>query len=205
MKVQVALGLKDCNNAEILTLADRCTAAITSNPYFTDANIVEQVTKTKKATTDLRDAITGATSDTKTDNVKMAREVLDRCLTKLANMVVDIANDPSVADANRELIVHSASFTLKEVVHSHKRVFTARNTDVSGTVELVAPGGAKAHEWQYTTDVVNFTNRMSAETTTTANTIISGLTRRTDYAFFHHPVISGEKTTWEGPVTLFVL
>jgi hypothetical protein len=61
-----------------------------------------------------------------------------------------------------------------------------------------------AHEWQHTTDVTNFTNRIAADSTLTAHTDVSGLTVGTKYAFFHKQIISTGNTDWEGPVFLIV-
>ena len=204
MKVQVVLNLRESNNAQILIDADHYTTCMTGNAYFAAQEIVTQVNNTKTAVTALRTAINAPTSDTKTGNIKIARDVLDRNLTRLANKVEDVANDPAVADANRENIVHSAGMNTKTQVHPQKRAFTVNNTDISGTVYLTAQGGARAHEWQYTTDVKEFKNRESATTTTKGAIELEGLKRGTEYAFFHKAVVPDTKTEWEGPLLLIV-
>lgn len=204
MKVQVVLNLRDSSNAQVLIDADHYTTDMTGNLNFTATDITTQVTATKTAVTNLRAAINAATSDTKTDNIKIARDVLDRNLTKLASKVEDVANDPSTADTNRVNIVHSAGMNVKDQVHPQKRVFSASNGEISGEVDLMAQGGAKAHEWQYTTDLANFTNRVAAATTTKASTEITGLKKGAEYAFFHKAIVADTKTDWEGPVFLVV-
>lgn len=204
MKVQVVLYLKDRNNAEVLIDGDHYTTAMTNNPLFAAADIVAQVTATKTAITNLRAAINAPTSDTKTGNIKIARDVVDRNLAKLGNKVEDVANDPSVADANRENIVHSAGMSTKTAVHPQKRSFTVTNGDISGTVYLTAQGGARAHEWQYTADVKEFKDRIAADTTTKGSTEITGLKKGTEYAFFHKAIVPDTKTDWEGPLLLIV-
>lgn len=205
MKVQIALNLGASSNAQVLVDADHYTTSMTGNANFTAADIVAQVTSTKTAISTLRTAVNAPTSDIKTDAVKTARDVLDRNLSKLASKVEDVANDPATAESNRVNIVHSAGMKLKGQFHPQKQVFTAENSSVSGSIVLTAAGGAKAHEWQYTADTVNFTERIAIDSTTTAKVQIDDLKKATEYAFFHKAVKVGEKTDWEGPVFLVVL
>jgi len=204
MKVQIALNLKGSSNAQILVDADHYTTDMTGNAHFAAAEIVAQVAATKTAITNLRTAINAPTSDTKTDDIKIAREALERNLTKLANKVSDVANDLTTPDANRIDIVHSAGMNAKGHAHPQKHKFTAINTEISGTVHLTAQGGANANDWQYTPDIINLSARIAAETTTTAHTDIPNLKKGTEYAFFHKAIIAGVKTDWEGPVFLTV-
>ena len=205
MKVSVALNLSGTNNAQVLVDADHYTTSMTGNAKFAAADVVAQVTATKTAATNLRTAVNAPISDNKTDNIKINRDILDRNLSKLASKVEDIANDPATPDANRVDIVHSAGMTLRSKTLPSKRHFTAVNGEVSGSVVLTAAGGASAHEWQYTADIANLGNRQSADTTTTAKTEITDLKRAVEYAFFHKPIIAGEKTDWEGPLFLIVV
>lgn len=79
------------------------------------------------------------------------------------------------------------------------RTFKAKNSNISGTVLLSAKGMAKAHVWKYTLDIVNFTNFQEIDPTTEAKTSVSGLTKKTEVAFFHKPVIAKVVSPWEGP------
>lgn len=205
MKTQIVLNLNGSNNAQVVIDADHYTTCMTGNPIFADADIVAQVAATKTATTDMRTAVAAPISEAKTDNVRIARDVLNRSLTKLANKVEDIANNPEIPDVVRLDIIHSAGMTEKEQAHRQKNQFTVRNNGVPGTVYLTAKGGAKAHEWQYTTDIVNFTGRIAAPSTTTASTEIANLVEATKYAFFHKAIVSGTATAWEGPIILTIL
>ncbi len=204
MKVKVVLNLGSSSNAQVLIDGDHYTTDMTGNAHFTAADITAQVTAVKTLVTNLRTAINAPTSDSKTDDIKIARDALDRGLTKLAGKVEDVANDPSTPDANRIDIVHSAGMSVKSQVHPQKHKFTAGNTEISGTVLLTAQGGANANEWQYTTDIINFTGRVPVATTTKAHTEIPNLKKGADYAFFHKAIISGTNTDWEGPVFLMV-
>jgi hypothetical protein len=204
MKAQINLGLKDSSNAQLLVDADSYVTHMTDNPRFAAAEFVAQITKTKIATTAFRAAVNAPTSDTKTDDIKKAREALERELTKLKNEVEGLANDPATPDADREAIVHSAGMKLKGRNHAPSRVFMVENDEISGTVYLSAPGGANAHEWQYTSDVANGTGRIAIDTTTVASTEIAGLQKGTEYAFFHKAIVVGTKTDWEGPILLIV-
>ena len=205
MKVKITLNLHGTNNAQILIDAERYTSSITNNKHFGSAEIVAQVATTQTSTSNLREAMSAPLSENKTDNIRIAREILDRNLTKLGNMVEDVANDPNTPDANRLEIVHSASMNVRNQHTPQKHQFAASNGPVSGSVILTAEGGANAHEWQYTTDITGFTNKVSVDSTTTAKTEILNLKKATEYAFFHKAIISGEKTNWEGPLFLVVV
>jgi len=205
MKVQIVLNLDDISNAQVLVDADHYTNNMTGNTVFSATDIVAQVTAAKTAATNLRTAINAPTSDVKTDNIAMARDVLNRNLNKLASKVEDLANDPATPETNREGIVHSAGMRLKNNYHPQQHQFTARNTDISGMVHLIAQGGVNANEWQYTTDLVNFTGRVAAPTTSKASTDIANLTPGVKYAFFHKAIIAGVITEWEGPVFLMAI
>ncbi len=205
MKIQIVLNLKECSNAEILIAGDHFVTDMTGNSHFTLADIVAQVTVVKNDVTGLRTAINAPTSDTKTDDIRVARDTLERAIKKLANKVEDLANDPATLDENRINIVHSAGMNAKNQAHPQKHKFTVANSEVSGTVNLTAQGGANANEWQYTSDVINFTNRVASPTTTKANTEIKNLKRGTEYAFFHKAIISGTATDWEAPLILMVV
>lgn len=205
MKVKTSLNLATTNNAQILIDADQYTNNMTDNPKFAEPYVVAQVVSTKSAAGGLKTALNSPTADNKSDMIKIQREILDRNLSKLANMVEDIANDPSTPDANRFDIIHSAGMTVRNRSIPPRRQFSVSNGELTCSVSLTAAGGAKAHEWQYTTDVASFSNRISADSTTTAKTTIFGLKKATEYAFFHKAIYSGEKTDWEGPLFLIVV
>lgn len=203
-KVLVALKMKAKSNSELIENADHYTGIMTGNATFAAADIVAQVTLTKTAITSLRNAINAVISENKTDLINISRDVLERNLTKLAGKVEDLANDPTTPDINRENVVHAAGMELRTRTIPKKRIFTAENTPISGSVVLVAQGGANAHEWQYTTDTDNYTNRIAAKTTTGGKVTIPGLSKATEYAFFHKPIKANEELDWEGPVFLVV-
>jgi hypothetical protein len=204
MKIQIVLNLSSTSNAQVITDALRYTTCMTGNAYFTAADVVAQIDATNAATTSMRNVLSSPMSDTKKDNVLIARDVLDRDLIKLANKVEDIANAPNLSDLTRLDIVHSAGMIAKGQNHPERRQFRAVNSKISGTVIITAKGGAKAHEWQYTTDIVNYTGRIAVDSTTSAKTEIPNLADGTRYAFFHKPIISNTITEWEGPIILLV-
>jgi len=205
MIIQIVLSLKDKNNASIMVASDHYTGNIETSPYFTDATVKNHIQIVKATNSHLRETVNAPLYATQSEDIAAARDALDRALIKLKNIVQDIANDPSVADANRITIVHSAGMTEKAQVRPQARIFTAKNGDISGTVILTAQGDSNANEWQMTNDTVNFTNRVSLPTTVPAKTTVSGLQKKTDYAFFHHAIISGVETDWESPVIITVM
>lgn len=205
MFIQIVLSLKESNNAQIMVVADHYISSMLSSTFFTDSIVANQMEKVKDATNNLRNKMNAPLYGTQSEDIAAARDVLDRALTKLKNIVQDIANDSAVADANRVTIVHSAGMTEKAQVHPQARKFTVKQGDISGTVVLTAQGGANANEWQMTTDIEKCTNRIPLPTTVPAKTIVSNLQKKTDYAFFHRAVISGTETNWEGPIIITVV
>lgn len=85
-----------------------------------------------------------------------------------------------------------------------KSQFKVKNGNISGTVLLTAKEKVNAHEWQYTTDVVNLKERVAAHTTTTSTTEITNLEEATKYAFFHKAILPGTIMDWEGPLFLVI-
>lgn len=205
MKIQVTLNLGKKSNAELLVDADNYIACITGDPLFPAGEFTPLLTPLKTAVTNLRNALSAPLSDSKTDQVRITRDVVERMVMKLASRVVDLANDPTQLDASRINIVHSAGMSVKMRVNPKRRVFTVKQGRLSGSVLLYAGGGVNAHEWQYTTDLELFTNRIAAPTTTTSKLEITNLTKGVEYAFFHKPIINTELTEWEGPVFLLVV
>jgi hypothetical protein len=205
MKVNAALNSGSTSNAQLLINAAHYTNNMTGNPLFAAADIAAQVTATVAATTALRTAMTAPTSDTKTDTIAASRDTLERNLKILAGKVESVANSPTLVDDQRIGVIHSAGMEVKATTPGKKRVFSVTNGNIEGSVHLTAQGGANAHEWQYTSDVVNFNGRIPATTTTAASTDINGLQSGTKYAFFHKPIIAGVVSDWEGPLYVKVM
>jgi len=204
MNIQVVLNLSKLSNAQVLVDADHYATSIVGNPYFTSEAMADDIKKLQASIVAFRNELNAPLSETKKDKVLNARDVLDRTL-KMVKADVEIrANAPDLSDAERVTIVHSAGMTVKTQIHPQSRVFSVKAGDISGSVLLYAQGGAVAHEWQYTNDIVNFSNRIPLPTTTTAKTEIDGLSPKTEYAFFHKPVVAGEKTEWENPILFMV-
>ena len=205
MKTKIVLKLSSTSNAQVLVNAAHMTTNMTGNTLFAAADIVAQVAATVAATTNLRATMSAPISEAKTDNISAAREALDRNLTILAAKVEAVANSPTLVDSQRMGIAHSAGMQVKNQAIPKKRVFSVNRGNLDGSVHLTAESGAKAHEWQYTSDVVNFTDRVAASTTTTSSTEINGLKSGSKYAFFHKPIQSGMSSNWEGPLYVTVI
>ncbi len=204
MKVKIVLNLGSTSNAQVLVDATHYTTNMTDNALFAAADIVAQVAATVTATTNLRNAMNAPLTDVKTDSINAAREALDRNLNILAAKVEAVANSPTLVENQRIGIVHSAGMEVKAQAIPKKRVFSVTIGSTEGSVHLTASGGANAHEWQYTSDVDNFTNRVALVTTTRSTIDLSGLKRGSQYAFFHKSIVSGVATDWEGPLITIV-
>jgi len=205
MKVKITLKQKNQSNLTAMYNAEHYISNITGNPLFQAADIVAQLARVVTANTNLHTEITAAISDNKINKINAAREALDREITDLKNKVEGIANKPETLDSERLVVVHSAGMSDKARTSHTARIFKALNGVVSGTIILLARGGARANEWQYTTDTKNFTGRIALKTTTKAMIEVPNLPINTQVAFFHKATIIGVDTDWEGPVIITVL
>lgn len=210
MKVKVNLGLYEKSDAQVIIEGKQIALKMEGNTNFNQAGnpITPALSVLTAAINELETALAAAqdTGTAPTQVLRQKRHVVDTLLTKLGHYVEDTANDAALTDDKREGVVVSAGMAVKVRSSRKKQHFEAKNTDLSGTVRLAAEGVDRgAHEWQYTTDVINFTNRISVDSTTTAHINIFGLVSGTKYAFFHKVITAGEKNDWEGPVFLMVV
>jgi hypothetical protein len=202
MKIEIVLESNNLTNAEIVVDGDNYITNMTGKDVFDTPEVTAQLTATTNAVAGLRSAMRAPSSDDKTDNIRMARDIVDRNLKKLANRVEDIANDPSVPDAARIDIAHQAGMKVKTRAPRQKNQFKAVNGNISGSVILTAASGANAHLWEYTTDIEKFTGRILAKKSTSGTVVLTGFTPLTKCAFFHQPIIGDDDTEWEGPIIL---
>jgi hypothetical protein len=116
-----------------------------------------------------------------------------------------------IADSNptrARAIIESTGMHVKKDGVRKPRVFGARNTLVSGIIALIAAGIAGnrgAHQWYYSTDLVNFSNPVHLPVSSKASILAPGLTPGVKYAFFHIAVAPGAEQVVEGPVFLMVI
>ena len=199
MNIQIVLNLKTRNNADVIAMANRYVANLKGNSLLNSAAIVKQTEVVKTLADALSALMCKPVYEAKAANLRVSRENLDRELTILAGQVEAVANSSSTVDSDRIGIVESVGMDIKTYPSRSKRVFAVTNGDISGSVKLVAEGGARAHEWQYTSDLVNFTNRVAAQTTVRGSSEITGLSKGV-YAFFHKPIYSDRVVDWEGPI-----
>jgi hypothetical protein len=215
MKATVVLDLAHTSDIQVCVNGDNYIASIANpanlnfkEPAVTAAMasmITIQLQACQSALSNLRTAIAAPLSTTKSDITRAARGVVDSNLTMLAHLVENVANTPDLMDSQREMIVHSAGMVLKTLSSRTKVVFEVTQNKESGSVHAIAAGNANAHLWEYTTDVLHFTNRIAAEPTTVASTDITGLAKLTRYAFFHKAILPNQINSWEGPVFLDVI
>lgn len=204
MKIQISLGLDSKSNGQLLIDGDTYTRDMANSAYFTVADIVAQVNLTKTSITNFRNAVNAPTSDTKKDTINSTRDDLERNLKALANKVEIVANAPTTKEADRITVIHSAGMDAQDHPAPKKHTFGVENTDAHGTVLLKALGRMRAHLWEYTPDVINFTGRIFVDPTTVAHTEIPNLRKATEYAFFHMGIKAKTKPVWEGPILLVV-
>jgi hypothetical protein len=204
MNVTVVLGVSKKNDSAIIVIANGIVAKMTNNPYFTLATDLAKIAKVKTASLNLQNALESGDLTNKKSIIKQAKHDLHRNLKSLRNLVEDTANDSSISDDLRVIIVESTGMSVK--IHSHpvSKVFIAIHGDVKGSILLVVPSGANSNEFQYTGDVVGFTNRITVDSTTMSHIMLYGLPLG-PMAFFHKAVFPRKKTDWEGPIIITVI
>jgi hypothetical protein len=129
------------------------------------------------------------------------RKALYLLLEQEKHYVQKIADaDP---DRAHEIIVSAGMSAMKVPIRT-KRVFTARQTPVSGTVELFTARVATraAYEWQYSAD--GGKTWQSVAQTLKAKTLVSGLQPAVVYAFRFRSVTKSGLSDWSDAVTLVV-
>lgn len=205
MIIQIVLNLSKLSNAQLLVDGDHYATSIESSPYFKDEPMVDDTKNLKSSIIAFRSELNAPLSETKKDRLLNARDALERTI-KIIKADVEIrANAPGLTDAERLTIAHSAGMTVKSQHYPQSRVFKVMTGKISGSVKLVAQGRVVAHEWQYTSDTINFKNCIPLPTTTIAKTEVNGLIPKTEYAFFHKAVVAYERTEWEKPIIFMVM
>jgi hypothetical protein len=205
MKVEIKLGLDKLNNAKLMVFCDTIIAEMTGKEMFDAPEMLAQMKKVSSSVIILRTAINTRVNIDKPDSIKIASDALRRVVTKLKNMVQNQANDPNIADIDREAIVHNAGMITKKHGIATRRVFAAKRGVLSGTINLVAAGCVLGHEWTYTFDIKEYTNIIAIPSTSKARTQIVDLPIKADIACFHKPLKRRCITDWEGPVFITVL
>jgi len=205
MFVKVKLGLGETSNSNAVVKGNYWVGKMTGNALFLAALIVAQIIKVKNATIALVNALSAPKSETKTNDIEKAREIWDSEVKILAGMVEGVANDTSVADADRIGIVLSAGMQVMEFAGRQDQYFHAVAGPLSGTATVYAKGGAPANMWTYTYDVENFTNRVEIQGSTAAHYLFTGLMVDKKCAFFHKDITPDGLSNWEGPDIITIL
>jgi len=205
MTITIILKLAQQNNPQLLVSGDRFVTDMTGNPHFVGAEVVAQIAVVKVAITSLRGIINMAKYKDQPGDTAKARDTLCREINKLKNMVEYIANGSTVADIDRVNIAHSAGMEVKGYTNPETHIFTVTLGPKSGSLTLTAAGSKNAHEWQYTFDVINYTNRVALPTQTVAHAQIDNLPLKSDVACFHKSIEPGIDNNWDGPIVITVV
>ncbi|GHN02224.1 hypothetical protein WSM22_37130 [Cytophagales bacterium WSM2-2] len=201
MKVKIALKVYRKSNAELLIYAGFIVSNIASNAIFKAAHITNQALIINTCIINLKNAIIAQISETKIDNIRACRDVLERNLNALASMIEILANDHSLTtDDQRIGLIHDAGMAVRGRGSRPKQAFSVGPGPTSGTAKLKAATGVSAHMWGYAEELDNFSNKVISDSTVAANTIIKNLIPYKLYAFFHKAVKPGVATDWEGPL-----
>jgi hypothetical protein len=205
MKIVICLGLSKKTDAELLTDTSYYTAAMGASDNFSDAGSTAQITQTNTANGKFKTALEAPKSESKKANVLMYREVLEFECGKLMNIVSTKSNDPNVIEEKRLEIVESSG--MKYTIRGGRKPqsFIVLYGNVSGSMVVILPGGAKSNLITYTKDVETYKDRCDPIPTTLSRVVIENMEKETKYAFFYKPILVGEKSDWIGPIIKMVL
>ncbi|HEX7415469.1 MAG TPA: hypothetical protein VF411_15620 [Bacteroidia bacterium] len=135
----------------------------------------------------------------------IAHEVCKKDMRSIRAMAQQLADNNL---ANNVVIITSCGLGIKAPGVKKPRVFGVKNTLVSGTIKLTCKANKLSrgsHDWFYTADLVNFTNKQPIPPTSKAGTTFAGMHPLVKYAFFHTAIAPGEVNLEEGPIFLSVI
>ncbi|MBP7498106.1 MAG: fibronectin type III domain-containing protein [Bacteroidales bacterium] len=117
---------------------------------------------------------------------------------------VQILADNAADEDDAKAIILNSGFDLKMRGVYIKPEFEAKNTDLSGIVELAAKsaGTDAAYEWRISQDGEVWTD---LETTLVAKQRVSGLTKGSNYFFKYRTVTKAGTSRWSQSISLIVV
>jgi hypothetical protein len=136
-----------------------------------------------------------------------AHDICKKDMRSVRSMVQQLADINTSATVTSTTIITSAGLGVKTAAIRNARVFAAKNTLIAGTIKAVAgsiKGSRGSHAWFYTTDLIAYTGKVAAPTTTKASITIEGLTSATKYALFHTATVVGGVNIEDGPIFITV-
>ena len=196
---------------ELITFLRGIIFKVTGNPYVTSpyplgittlVNLNTNVNILESAQTAVQTRVTGSKAAR-----DAARDVCKKDFRSIRGMVQQLADNNTSATITDTLIIESAGFGVKVAGGTKPRVFSAKNTPVSGTIKIVAasiPRSKGSHLWYLTTDTVGFTGKVILPPTTKTATTVVGLVPVTKYALFHTAIVPSGVNIEEGPIFLTV-
>jgi hypothetical protein len=185
----------------LISLAKAIYAAMFGNASFPDAQAILPAVNT--AITELETAEAGALS-----RAKGAATARNQKRSALVALLEQLKGDvQKVADGDRvhaPALIQSAAMVVRKVPVRAKRVFTAKQGLVSGSVTLVTASAARrsSYEWEYSSDGGATWQIMPA--TLQAKTSLTGLKAGTSYSFRYRSVIKTGASDWSQPIALLV-
>lgn len=195
----VVLRLGTLSIPEVISKTRFIVSSMTGNPYF--AVPTPSLLAINAALHALENAADEAEGGGKEETALMhaRRHELERLLTDEAHYVQRKANeDPEIGD----VIIYSAGMEVKRSRGGSPRRLSAFNTETEGRVRVrTASEGRASYEWQYSTDLENWTD---AGSTLQAATVIEGLTPGTRYYFRVRVLTKDGLSLWQDPVHLIV-
>ncbi|MBI3511657.1 MAG: hypothetical protein HY064_13430 [Bacteroidetes bacterium] len=206
MKPKINLDLKRKSVPQLIELGNHIVASMTGNANFPTPHPALAAVTT--AITTLQNADTAALGGGAALKSVMhqKQEVLNQLLTQLALYVEGIVNDPSVADANKEVMILSSGMQMKTLTHPQHHVFGVKHGSVSGSIDLRAEGIERGmHNWEYAMEPSMANGWHLAPATMQAHTTINGLTVGAQYSFRHRAVTKEGEQDWGQPLSIVVV
>jgi hypothetical protein len=200
--LKIVLAISRMSNTEVILFVKSLQNRIGKVPFFGNKDAQAQLGKVVNCA-EVLEVFHTEDSSKRALHMRTAREALDRELKLYINLLEFQLNNEDQTAEDAAPMLSEIGLRLKAQKHTSPRIFSVLPGDTVGSVKLKAAGKASMHQWQYTSDIKTYGDRINLEPTTVATTEVNGLESGV-YAFFHKAHRKGETTKWEGPVLFFV-
>jgi hypothetical protein len=199
-RVSAALKLPTSVPA-LISVAKAIVAAMTGNASFPSPE--PTLSAVSFALNELETAEAAALARTK--GAATARNQKRAALVaELAQLKAYVQKQADINLATAATVIQSAAMVVRKVPVRTKRVFTAKQGILSGSVTLVTASAARraSYEWEYSSDGGKTWLLMPA--TLQAKTSITGLQSGSTYMFRYRAILKAGAEDWSQPISFLV-
>jgi hypothetical protein len=201
--IELKSSTKDKSHSELLMFAKLLIGSLI-HPIFNLPVMQVLVTRLKELTDPYGVTQEMVDSPLRSAKLRDQRAALTDHLTILITQAQLVLNQTELTDGERTTIAQSVGLEARVRGRRPSQKFSVQTGANSGEVTVTAEGGPRAHEVQYTDDLVTFSNKQVVVSTRSITTI-TGLKPGTRYAVFHRPHGPRVEKGLEGPLFITAL